>query len=129
MCRNRGRRRRAGFSVLEVTIALLVVSTVLVSLTGAFLTSAQAVRTAKGTSRGAIFLQTVMEDLAAQPYSALLAFNGNRIYDHADQQHSNWSVDLAVFQSAVGLEQVDATLTDLRTGRIITRVSTLRSQR
>ena len=121
--------RRAGFTVLEVTIALLIVSTVLVSLTSAFLTSAQAVHSAKGTSRGTIFLQSVMEDMSAQPYDSLLGFNGNHVIDSADQQHSNWAVDLAVFQSGVDLVQVDARLTDLRTAHVIAQLSTLRSRR
>jgi len=127
----RGCRRgaRLGFSVLEVTIALLIVSTVLVSLTGAFLTSAQAVHSAKGSSRGTVFLQSVMEDLAAQPYDALPSFNGNRIFDRDTQRASNWSVDLAVYPSGVDLEQVDATLFDLRTARVIAQLSTLRSRR
>ncbi len=123
------RRRRLGFTVLEVTIALLIVSTVLVSLTGAFLTSAQAVHSAKGSSRGTVFLQSVMEDLAAQPYDALPSFNGNRIFDKDTRQASNWSVDLSVFQTGVDLEQLDATLVDLHTARVIAQLSTLRSKR
>jgi hypothetical protein len=115
--------------VLEVTIALLIVSTVLVSLTGAFLTSAQAVHEAKGTSRGTIYLQSVMEDLSAQPYDALLAFNGNRLFDKGTQQLSSWSVDISVFQAGVDLVQLDTTLTDLRTASVITRLCTLRSRR
>lgn len=125
----RSRARRAGFTVLEVTIALLIVSTVLVSLTGAFLSSAEAVHSAQGTNRGTVFLQSVMEDLSAQPFDALPSFNGNHVIDHDTQQHSNWSVDLTVFPVGVDLEQVDATLTDLRTARVITRVTTLRSRR
>jgi len=121
--------RRAGFSVLEVTIALLIVSTVLVSLTGSFLSSAEAVHKAQGTNRATVFLQSVMEDLSAQPFDALLSFNGNRVFDHDTQLHSNWSVDLSVFPVGVDLEQVDATLTDLRSARILTRVTTLRSRR
>jgi hypothetical protein len=70
-----------------------------------------------------------MEELAAQPYDALTSFNGNRIFDHDTQQASNWSVDLDVFQAGVDLEQLDATLVDLRTARVITRLSTLRSRR
>ncbi len=128
---DRGGRRwkRRGFTVLEVTVALLIVSTVLVSLTGAFLTSAQAVHSAKGSSRGTVFLQSVMEDLAAQPYDALPSFNGDRIFDKDTRQASNWSVDLSVFQAGVDLEQLDATLVDLRTTRVIAQLSTLRSKR
>jgi len=127
--RGRGRKARLGFTVLEVTVALLIVSTVLVSLTGAFLTSSQPVPTANDSSRGTVFLQSVMEDLAAQPYEALPTFNGNRIFDMDTWPRSNWSVNLAVFPAGVDLEQVDASLVELHTGRVIADLSTLRSRR
>jgi prepilin-type N-terminal cleavage/methylation domain-containing protein len=123
------RARRQGFTVLEVAIALLIVSTVLVSLTGAFLNTAQAVQSAKGVSRATVFLQSVMDGLEAQSYDALPSFHGNRIFNRDTQQVSNWSVDLAVFPAGIDLEQLDATLVDLRTGRVLARISTLRSRR
>ena len=123
------RAQRLGFTVLEVAIALLIVSTVLVSLTGAFVSTAQAVQTAKGVSRATVFLQSVMEGLATQPYDALPSFHGNRIFNRDTQQASNWSVDLAVFPAGIDLEQIDATLVDLRSGRVLAQLSTLRSRR
>lgn len=120
---------RRGFTLLEVAIALLIVSTVLVSLTGAFVTTAQAVQSAKGVSRATGFLQSVLEGLEAQPYDALPSFHGNRIFNRDTQQASNWSVDLAVFPAGIDLEQLDATLVDLRSGRVLAQVSTLRSRR
>jgi len=124
-----GRRARQGFTLLEVAIALLIVSTVLVSLTGAFLSTAQAVQSAKGVSRATVFLQSVMESLEAQPYDALPSFHGNRIFNRDTQQASNWSVDLSVLPAGIDLEQVDATLLELRSGRVLAQISTLRSRR
>jgi len=36
---------------------------------------------------------------------------------------------VAVFPAGIDLEQLDATLVDLRTGRVLAQVSTLRSRR
>ena len=127
--RNSRRGARRGFTVLEVAIALLIVSTVLVSLTAAFVSTAQAVQSAKGVSRATVFLQSVMEGLEAQPFDALPSFHGNRIFNRDTQQASNWSVDLSVSPAAIDLQQLDATLVDLRTGRVLAQLSTLRSRR
>lgn len=122
-------RSRAGVSVLEITVALTIATTVLAASAGAFLSNLAAARSAQRTSRGAVFLQTVMQDLSAQSYDALPAFNGNHIFDRVDEARSNYSVTLTVFQAAVGLEQVQAVLTDLRTDTEIGKIVTFRSQR
>ena len=116
-------------TVIEVTIALTIVCTILVAAAGGFWTSISAVKTAQKTSRATVFLETVMEDLSAQPYDSLLAFNGNRIYDQAAAANASYSVDLTVFLAAVDLEQIQAILTDLRTNREVARLTTLRSRR
>jgi hypothetical protein len=115
--------------VLEVTIAFTIVCTVLMASAGAFTSGLVAVRGAQARSRGTVFMETVMEDLSAQPYDSLLAFNGNRIYDAPTIARSNCSVDLSVFLAAVDLLQVEAILKDVRTGREIGRLSTLRTRR
>ena len=120
---------RAGLSALEVTIAMTIVSTILLASAKAFSTNFTAVNTAQSMTRGAVFLETVMEDLSVQPYENLAAFNGNRIYDGATAQRSSYAVDLTVFLAAVDLQQVQAVLTDLRTNREIARLTTLRSRR
>jgi len=121
--------RCRGFTVLEVVIAVLILSLVLVTLTNSFLTKPQVSHTGSETSRPALFLQSVMEDLAKQPYDALPRFNGNRILDQDTQQRSNWSLNLSVFQAGVDLLQVDATLVDLHSSRVLANLSTLRSRR
>jgi hypothetical protein len=96
---------------------------------GALLSSLSAVSSAARTSRATVFLETVMEDLAAQPYDNLLAFNGNSIYDQAAAANSNYLANVSVFTVAVNLRQVDVVLRDTRGNREIGRVSTLRSSR
>ena len=115
--------------MLEVTIALTIVSTVLVASAGAFMSSVSSARTAQRRSMGTVFLQTVMEDLAAQPYDNLLAFNGNTIFDQPTAAASNYSVVITVFVAAVDIQQIQCVMTDRRTNREIGRVSTMRSRR
>lgn len=122
-------RSRAGLSIVEVTIALAIVATVLAGASGAFLSSFAAMRTAEGLSSGTLFLETVLENLSAQAYDDLLAFHGNRMFDGADEEHSSYAVELAVFESEVGLTQIGAVLVDLDSGRELGRVVTLRSER
>lgn len=66
---------------------------------------------------------------SAQPYDALPTFNGNRIYDQTTPSSSSYSVDLTVFLAALGLQQIQAVLVDLRTNRELCRVTTLRADR
>lgn len=115
--------------MLEITIAMTVVTTVLLASAGAFGSSLSGVKNARRTSRASLFLQTVMEDLSAQSYDNLLAFNGNRIYDVTNAANSNFAVDLSVFVTAVDLERIDASVVDLRTSREIGRVTTMRAKR
>lgn len=121
--------RRSGMSLLEVTIALAVVTTVLLGSAGAFSSSLAAVDRAKRMGRAAVFLETVMEDLSAQPYDDLPAFNGNRMFDHTSAADSQFSVGLSVFQSRVDLMQIDATVTDIARDEVVGGASTLRSRR
>lgn len=120
---------RAAFTLIELVIALAIIGSVLVGLAGAFFASAKAVTSAQRSSRATVFLQTVLENLAAQPYDELTAFDGDRVYDAAAAAGSNWAVDLTVFTAAVDLQQVEAVLTDLQTNRVLTRVTTLRCRR
>lgn len=127
--RARRARSRAGLTVLEITITLTIVTTVLMAAAGALLSSLSAVSSAQRTSRATVFLETVMEDLSAQPYENLLAFNGNTIFDGGTAAASNFDANVSVFTVAVNLRQIDVVLTDRRTNRDIGRVTTLRCAR
>jgi Tfp pilus assembly protein PilV len=131
--RTSGHKRRArssrGLSLLEVTIAMSVIMTILLASAGAFGSSISTVNSARRTSRASLFLETVMEDVSAQSYANLLAFNGNHVYDHATASVSEFQVALTVTQAAVGMRRVDAVVTDLRNSREIGHVVTLRAER
>jgi len=125
---NRRATRKAGITLIEVSIALAIVAVVLLASVGSFTTSLRGVNGAQRQSRGSLFLQRVMEDIAAQSYANLPAFNGNRFYDQTNATTSNFSVDLTVFMAAVDLQQVQAVLTDVRSQRVLARVTTMRTR-
>ena len=127
--RTRASRGRSGITILEVTIAFAILSTVLLASAEGFTSSLLATRGAQSRSRGTVFLDTVMEDMYAQSYDGLLAFNGNKVYDQATLARSNYSVDLTTFLAGVDLIQVQGLLKDLRTGREIGRVTSMRTRR
>jgi len=127
--RIRARQSVAGLSLVEVTIALAILFTGLMATARTLATSVTVVNDAKRMNTAAVFLETVMEDVAAQPYVNLLALDGNDITDGDDVASSNYSAELTVFQAAADLIQIEAVLTDLRAGREIGRVTTLRARR
>ena len=98
--RQRRRRSRAGFTVIEVTIALAILCSTVAVAGGRFLTNLSAVRSAQRTSAAALYLDTVMQDLSAQPYDSLLTFDGNSFHDQDTVERSNFRVQLSVFQAA-----------------------------
>ncbi len=127
--RIRARRSVAGLGLVEVTIAIAVLLTGLMATAHTLASSIHAVNEAQRTNRAAMFLGTVMEDVAAQPYANLLALDGNQLLDGPNVDRSNFTVGLTAFQSAADLIQVDAVLMDLRSGRETGRVTTLRARR
>lgn len=120
---------QSGLSVIEVTIALVILCSMLAISAGGFMSNLAAVRSAQRTSEGALFLETVMQDLSAQTHDGLLALNGNTFIDRETQAQSNYSVQLTVFQAAVDLEQIQVVLTDLRNARELGRLTTMRYRR
>ncbi len=127
--RIRARKSVAGLSLVEVTIAIAILFTGLMATARTLASSVTVVNDAKRMNQAAVFLETVMEDVAAQPYANLLALDGNEITDGADAATSNYSAELTVFQAAADLIQVEAQMNDLRSGREIGRVTTLRARR
>lgn len=123
------RGRRSGFTLVEVAISAVVVAFLAMAAATAFTGNLRSVEDAGRITAGSIFLETVMEDLSAQPYDNLLVLNGNRFYDVIDANDSNYEVALTVFQSANRLLQLEAVMTDLRTGRALGAVTTARADR
>lgn len=115
--------------MLEVVITLTIVVTALLASADGFVVGLTSAQDSQRRARGALFLDTVVEDLSAQDFEALLAFDGDQVFEGETLAASQFAVDLAVFPAGVDLLQIDAALTDRRTGREICRVATLRSRR
>ncbi|MBK7875837.1 MAG: hypothetical protein IPJ77_08805 [Planctomycetes bacterium] len=101
-------------SVLEVAIAIAIVSAILLGSASAFLGAMRGTREARSTSRAGVYLASVMEDLAARPYADLLAMDGAQLYEQGTAARSDYLVDLSVFPAAVDLLQMRAIVRETR---------------
>lgn len=118
--------KQAGFTLLEVVISSVVLSIALMAASAAFSSDLIATEKAKRITTGAVFLNTVTEDVLAQDFDNLLALNGNQIFDGATLAASEYRVDLTVFLADLDLMQVQAALIDLQSNRELGRVGALR---
>lgn len=123
------RRARAGITLLEVAIAAVIVASIMVVSNAAFLSSFRATEQAQDLRGVALLLDTVMEDLSAQPYSVLLTLNGNEVFDGATAIDSRTRVTIETFQVQPNLIQVRAIASDVNTGDEIARIVTVRAER
>lgn len=120
---------RAGMSLLEATLAIAILATVLLASSVAFTASLSAIGRAELTTDGALYLETVMQDLSSVDYDGLLAMNGNQFFDGATPESSRLSFDLTVFNVQADLLQVEGLLTDRVRNRPLGRIATYRSRR
>lgn len=125
----RASRRRAGLTLVELTLTMSVVATVLMAAALAFSSSLSAAGQAERTGDAAVFLDTVMQELSVLSYDDLAAENGTQLFDGPTLAQSQYTVDLSVFPSQPDLLQVVGVMTDRRNGRVVGRVSTYRSRR
>ncbi len=122
-------KSRAGLTMVEVTITMVIVITFMMSSVHAFSASLIGMQRARRMTEASVFLESVMENVAAQDFENLLALNGNDFFDNNDATDSQFSTRLVVFLAQVDLLQIRATLTDLRTGEQSATLTTLRSRR
>ena len=121
--------KRAGFTLVEVTISAAVIAVLAMAASAAFVGSMRGVNEASKMAEAAVFLDTTFENISTQPYDNLLALNGNRIFDGTDATDSKYAIDLATFVSQVDLIQIDGRIVDLATDRELGRSTALRSKR
>ena len=114
-------------SLVEVMIAAGIASVLLMATAATFFGNMKAVGTAKSITSGTIFLESVQENLAAQPYQNLLAINGNSVFNDGVEDGSEYRADITSFQSGIGLIQISVTLVDLRSNVQLGRLVTVRS--
>jgi Tfp pilus assembly protein PilV len=116
-------------TLIEVCISTIVIAILFLGLAGTIRTNMTAVGSAERMARAALFLETTMESLAAQPFDNLLVMNGDRLFDADPQGAANYAADLTVFPTAVDMVQVSVVLSELRNGSELGRVTTLRTRR
>ncbi len=114
-------------SLVEVMIAAGIATVLLMATAATFFGNMQAVGTAKSITSGTIFLESVQENLAAQPYQNLLALNANTIFDDGVEATSQYRADITSFQSGIGIIQISVSLVDLRSDVVLGRLVTIRS--
>ncbi|MFT4647518.1 MAG: hypothetical protein ACI9X4_000731 [Glaciecola sp.] len=125
--RLRGHRSNAGLSMVEVMIAAGVASVLLMATAATFFGNMKSVGTAKSLTSGSIFLESVQENISAQPYQNLLALDGNAIFDDGVLDGSDFRADITTFQTGIGLIQIRVALVELSSNRELGRLVTLRS--
>lgn len=113
--------------MLEVALGVFIVAVLLLATTMTLSANLKSTFNAREMTSGALFLETIMEDVTAQPFDNLLTLNGDVYFDVTEADDSRFAVGMTVFPAGVNLVQVRAVLTDLRTGAEVGRVSTLRS--
>ncbi len=119
--------KKAGMSLVEVTIAAGIAAVLLMATAATFFGNMKTIGTAKSITRGAIFLESVQENISAQPYQNLLALNGNLIFDQDVADSSQYRADITTFQSGIGIIQISISLVDLQSNVVIGRLATVRS--
>jgi type II secretory pathway pseudopilin PulG len=116
-------------TLIEITISIAVMATIFLVTASAFTSTLRATEQARRTTSASIFLEATLESVSAQPYQNLLSLNGNQVFDVNDAGDSNYRTDISAFLADVNLIQVTTVLTDLRSGRVLGRVNTLRANR
>ncbi|MCC6405550.1 MAG: hypothetical protein IT453_00190 [Planctomycetes bacterium] len=116
-------------TLVEAAIASTIIATVLIAAAAGFGASLKGVDRSKSISRATVFLETVLEDLSAQDYDALLALNGNQFFDQTNAADSKYGVTLTVFQAQLDLLQLRVVVRDLDTNDVIGSVTTQRCRR
>ncbi len=113
--------------MVEVMIAAGIATVLLMATAATFLGNMKAVGTAKSITSGSIFLESVQENISAQPYANLLALNGNSVFNNGVPDSSSYRADITTFQSGIGLIQIRVALIDTQNNRELGRLVTVRS--
>ena len=118
----------AGLTLVEVMMASVVVTILVLGAAAAFSESIGGANAAKRLTSGVLYLETVAENLGAQPTANLLGLDGTSLFDGPDAARSEYRVDLTVFEAELGLLQVELALFELQTGRRLGTAVTQRSR-
>lgn len=108
-------------------MASAVVAVLLLATAASLGENVDATQTSQNLMGGAVFLESVQEDLASLGGPELLAMNGQSVFSTNDPARADFQCVITVFQSTVSLLQVELRLVDLEAGRDIATIHTLRA--
>jgi prepilin-type N-terminal cleavage/methylation domain-containing protein len=111
----------SGMTLLELMISASILAIVSLSLVHAFSTTTSASVQSDRAQQVQTSLQSTYESVSDVSYDQLLSWNG--VVTH----HGDHDVTVAANLVQVGLIEVDFTVTDQRTGSVLTRLATYRS--
>lgn len=118
-----------GLTLIEVMMASVVVTILILGAAAAFSETIGGARLARSLTSGVLFLETVSENVGAQPPANLLALHGNHSFDGPDAARSQYRVEVSVFEVQAELLQVELALFELSSGNRLGTVATQRSLR
>lgn len=122
-----GHVRQAGLTLVELIIASGIIAVLLLASASAMSESVDSTTMSRDLTQGALFLESVQEDLATVTANDIMAMNGQDIFMTLPAANSRYRVQVTTFLAAVDLVQVRLSLLDNRTGRQVAAVSTLRA--
>lgn len=123
----RFKSRRAGLSMVELVIASGIIAVLLLASAAAMGESVESSNTSRKLVHGAVFLESVQEDLASLSPAELLAMNGQQVFSNDDWDNAGFRVEITVFYAAVELLQVEMALVDQNVDRTVATVHTMRA--
>ena len=124
-----GRARERGSTMIEVLLAMVVVSIALAGVAGVLGSNLRVNAHSQELTSGSRFMQEVLASVDAQSYDALLAMNGNTFYDTGAVGNARFRVELTTAVSGIDMVSIQTVLRDQRTGHEISRVASFRSRR
>jgi hypothetical protein len=110
-------------------LASVVVTILTLGAAAAFSETVGGARAARKLTSGVLFLETVSENIGAQPSANLLALHGNQTFDGPDAARSEYRVDLSIFEVQTELLQIEFALFEVSSGNRLGAVTTQRSLR
>lgn len=118
---------RAGLTMVELVIAAGIMAILLLASAGAMGESVDSTRMSRELTQGALFLESVQEDLTAVEPGDLLSMNGQQIFATEPRADAKYRIDITTFMAAINLVQIRLSLVDQATGRRVAAVNSLRA--
>ncbi|QDV06530.1 hypothetical protein Poly30_20400 [Planctomycetes bacterium Poly30] len=120
-------KSRAGLTIVELVIAAGIMAVLLLASAGAMGESVDSTKLSRNLTQGALFLESVQEDLTAVASSDLLSMNGQQIFATEPRADAKYRVDITTFMASIDLVQIRLALIDQSTGRRVATVNSLRA--